>query len=196
MVSLPLLAPAGVQSIMGLSGTTYTPDSNGVITVNSTSGDLTSLLQSGCVLHTVLYQNLTSTNSPADTNENVLFTYSLAASWLSQGARGLKVRAWGGTAGNANNKTMKLYFGSAVVATPTAGTNNKGWNLNLEIHRAGLSSQVVHGGGLVDTTAVTPYNNAATETETSAIVIKLTAESGTGGAGDIVGKGFIVEAMW
>ena len=143
----------------------------------------------------VLSVNLTSTGNTADTTEDTLMTYSLPAKTLSATNKGLKIRAWGNTAANADNKTIKLYFGSEVITTPTAATNNKGWELELEVYKNGASTQVVFGKGIVDTTSVTPLITTGAETDTSAIVIKVTGTAGTGNANDIVAKGLIVEML-
>src|SRR6185312_12901729 len=73
----------------------------------------------------LLTANLTSTATGAGTTEQTLLSYTLPAKTLSATNKGLKIQAWGVTAANANNKTMKLYFGSEVITTPTAATNNK-----------------------------------------------------------------------
>lgn len=141
----------------------------------------------------ILSVNTTSTGNGADTTEDTLLTFNLPAKVLSANGKTVKIRAWGTTAANADNKTMKLYFGSEVIATATAATSNKGWLLELEVIRTGASTQVVFGQGQVDTTNVTPLITTGAETDTAAIVIKVTGQAGTGNANDIVAKGLIVE---
>lgn len=143
----------------------------------------------------VLSVNTTSTGNGADTSEDTLLSYSLPAKTLSAAPKGLKIRAWGNTAANADNKTMKLYFGSEVIATATAATNAKGWYLELEVYKTAANAQVVFGKGQVDTTNVTPLITTGAETDTAAITIKVTGQAGTGNANDIVAKGLIVEML-
>lgn len=143
----------------------------------------------------VLSVNTTSTGNGADTTEDTLLTFSLPASTLSAVKKGLKIRAWGNTGANADNKTMRLYFGSEVIASPTAATNAKGWELELEVYKTGSSTQAVFGWGQVDTTAITPLITTGAETDTAAITIKVTGQAGTGNANDIVAKGLIVEML-
>jgi hypothetical protein len=143
----------------------------------------------------LLSANLTSTGTAAGTAEQTLLTFSLPAKTLSAAKKGVKIKAWGVTAANANNKTMKLYFGAAVITTLTAATNNKGWELELEVYKTGSSTQVVFGKGQVDTTNVTALVTTGTETDTAAIVIKVTGTDGTDSAGDIVAKGLTVEMV-
>lgn len=143
----------------------------------------------------ILSVNTTSTGNGADTTEDILMSYSLPAKTLSATGKGLKIRAWGICAANTENKTMKLYFGSEVIATATAATNNKNWFLELEVFKTGASAQVVFGQGQVDTTNVTPYVTTGAETDTAAITIKITGTSGTATASNIIAKGLVVEVM-
>ena len=145
----------------------------------------------------VLNFNVAQGATGADTTEDVLATYSLPANTLkAAGGRMLRIRAWFKLAANANNKTMKLYFGGQTIATPTAATNAKNAYLELNVFRLGASSQCVVGVGQVDVTPVTPFtNNAATETDTAAIVIKATGQSGTGTASDVICTAMVVEMI-
>lgn len=143
----------------------------------------------------VIYISTTSTGNGADTTEDTLATFSLPANTLLNTGEALRIRAFGTCAANGDNKTMKLYFGASVVATPTAATNNKNWELELIVVKSGANTQAVLGRGLVDTTPVTPYFNAGADTDTAAITIKCTGQAGTGNANDIVLKGFIVEQI-
>lgn len=143
----------------------------------------------------VLSINTTSTGNGADTTEDTLLSYTLPAKALSANGKGLKITAWGNTAANADNKTMKLYFGSEVITTATAATNAKGWILELEVFRTGASAQTVFGQGQVDTTNVTPLVTTGAETDTATITIKVTGQAGTANANDIVAKGLIVEML-
>lgn len=143
----------------------------------------------------LLYANFTSTGNGADTTEDTLLTYTLPAKVLSAANKGIRIRVWGNTAANTDNKTIKLYFGSEVIASPTAATNNKGWSLELDVFKTGSSTQVVFGSGQVDVTPVTPLVTTGAETDTAGIVIKVTGQAGTGNANDIVAKGLVVEML-
>lgn len=143
----------------------------------------------------ILSVNTTSTGTGTGTTEQTLLSYTLPAKTLSATGKGLKIRAWGTTGANANNKTMKLYFGSEVITTPTAATNAKGWELELEVYRNGASTQVVFGQGVVDVTSVTPLITTGAETDTATITIKVTGTDGTSSANDIVAKGLIIEML-
>lgn len=162
--------------------------SQGQITINS-------LIQSiNTGVSGMVNAQYTAAGNGADTSEDTLYTYTLPANTLKNPGQTLHIHCWGATAANGDNKTMKLYFGASVVPTPTAATNNKGWDMWLHVTRTGsTTSQVVIGTGLVDTTSVTPYNNAGTDDMTTALTIKCTGTAGTGNANDIAGKGMTVE---
>jgi len=142
----------------------------------------------------VLYKDGSSSATGAGTSEQVLKTFSIPANYLAVGNI-VRLRAWGSTGANANNKTMKLYFGASVITTPTAATNNKNWFLDMTVIVTAAATQSVAGTGIVDTTSVTPYFNAGTDDTTAAIVAKVSGTDGTDSAGDIACKGFTIEIL-
>lgn len=130
------------------------------------------------------------------TSEQVLGTYSLPANALDQVGRRLKIRATFHCAANANNKTMKLYFGASVISTGVLATNDKNGWLELDVVKSGASTQIVCGRGQVDTTMLTPYVNASgADADTAAIVIKFSGTDGTSSANDIIMDDFYTEYM-
>jgi hypothetical protein len=144
----------------------------------------------------VVYGITATVGTGTGTSEQTLATYSLPANALDATGRRLRIRAAFKLAANTNNKTMKLYFGSSVITTPTAATNGKNAYLEMEVVKTGASTQIVWAKGLVDTTAVTPYvNSSSAETDTAAIVIKATGTDGTSSANDIVLVDFSAQYM-
>ena len=137
-----------------------------------------------------------SAASPAGTAENTLLSYSIPANTLSAPGKTLRITCWGATAANGNNKTMKLYYGASSITTATAATNAKGWYLELIVTRQNTSAtQVVFGKGQVDTTNVTPYNNAGSDSMAAAVLTKCTGTDGSDSAGDILANGLLVEIL-
>lgn len=136
----------------------------------------------------------TAVDSAATSAEQTLFQYTLPASLLANAGDSIRIGCWGTTATNGDNKAMKLYFGSASIATPTAATSNKGWRLQMNVMRRTAGGQAVDSWGLVDTTAVTPSNADGAETLTSSVLIKCTTTT-AGTAADVTGKGMLVEAI-
>lgn len=141
--------------------------------------------------------DLTSTGNGADQTEDTLISYSIPANTMgANGVQGFRIKAWGTTAANGDNKTIKLYFGSALISSGVQTINAKNWFLELNVFRSGTSTQVVVGEGQMDTTSITPTVTTATETETAAIVAKITGQETTAStANSIVAKALIVEAI-
>lgn len=143
-----------------------------------------------------VYSNYTSTGN-VSTAETTLGSYTLASNAMpADSGRAVRIKAWGKTAANANNKTIIIYFGAKVVATlALAGTNDKDWVLEADVIQGASGAQTsigrlyLEGAGneviLVDTPA---------ETQTGEIVIKCTGESGTA-SNDILMKGMLVEFL-
>lgn len=137
----------------------------------------------------------TAASTGANTNETTLQQYTLPGGTLANAGDSVRVSCWGVTATNSNNKTMKLYFGSSSIATPTAATSNKGWRLTMTVMRRTATTQAVDSSGLVDTTPVTPANSDGAETLSGAVLIKCTGTNGTASSGDITAQGLLVEAI-
>ena len=128
--------------------------------------------------------------------EDDLITYSLPGNTLNTNGRGIQITAWGIGANNANAKTLKLYFGTAVILT-TALTASQvdNWHIVAEVVRTSSNNQkvvaqLVQGG---TATLVDCEEGTATQTDTGALTIKCT---GTATAdNDIVHDGLIVKVL-
>lgn len=137
---------------------------------------------------------LTQVATAANTVETTLQTYSLPANAFNNNGISVRIKAWGSFAANANNKTVKLYFGAvSFVNSGAVAGNNVKWIIEGTVHRVGATSQKCNGHFIYGTTEVGVQNNAATETDTAAIVIKVTGQNGSSSASDIVCEGMIVD---
>lgn len=137
----------------------------------------------------------TAVSTGATTAESTLQQFTVPGGYLANPGDSMRITCWGGTGTDSNNKTMKLYFGSSVITTPTAATSNKGWLLRMIVMRRSASAQAILGDGLVDTTAVTPLTVDGAETLASAVTVKCTGTNGTASASDITAQGLLVEAI-
>lgn len=139
----------------------------------------------------------TSVATSAGTSEEVAHTFSLPAAYLTTLGTNTAIRisAFGLFAATGNSKTVKLYFGAAVITTGSVAGNNVNWWIQLTVIRSGTSTQMVTGKAQYGTTMITPYFVAATEDETAAIVIKSSMTDASAAAGDTVAKGFLVEVI-
>lgn len=124
-----------------------------------------------------------------------LITYAMPANTLTASGRGLRIRAWGTTANNANAKTVTLNWGSQVIMTQALTTSLAGtWRIDATVLRTGSSTQDVFAELLQLSTVLDKHTlTAGTQTETGAITIKCTGTATTDN--DIVNEGLLVEFL-
>lgn len=181
-------------AIGALQGST---DSGNALKVTFGSGQQFLSLGTGssAVINGTATVSTTSACTIADTNETVLWTYSLPAGALSANGRGVRVTAFGSFAATVNNKSAKLYFGSTLIGSLGAAVfNNTQWRMTMDVFRTGAATQVASGVSAQNTSTFT--NTAApTETMANAIVIKATGINGVAAASDICFTGAFVETI-
>lgn len=132
--------------------------------------------------------------------EDDLMTYSLPANALTTTARGIRIKCWGVGANNANAKRLRLYFGSAAILDVTITTGSaRSWEIVADVIRTGSNTQKTYARiieGANSGAAVAAINGAQlhaapTQTETSAIVIKMTGEATAND--DVIQEGMVIE---
>lgn len=169
-----------------------TPVTNlGAATYNPAAG-------SSATIGGVLCVNTTS-QATTGTVEEVLATCTLPANALSANGKGVRIKVWGTSANNANNKTVNVRFGGI------GGTIVGGFLLNVALQhfsadgigiRTGASAETWHfevGRGIQSGTATKALMNTTTAVATSgAIDIVVTGTTPTA-AGDFTFVGMIVE---
>lgn len=122
------------------------------------------------------YANYTPVGN-AGAGEDDLMSFALPANNLNANLRTIKVRCWGTTANNANAKTLKLHFGSAVVLTKSLTVSVAGvWYLEATIGRISSGNQRAVAALLEHGETPHVEQSAPTQTDTSAITIKVTGE--------------------
>jgi hypothetical protein len=143
------------------------------------------------------YQSTTGTGNGNDTTEDTLNTFSLPAGSLDVAGRTLQLTAAGSFANNAHSKTAKLYFGTSIVATTAAQTGaNIGWQLILQVQKVASNSQLGFYSPIVGTThGGISLPLSGTENDTNAITIKVTGQTGTASASDVVLSSLLIEAL-
>lgn len=142
------------------------------------------------------YSNVTAGGvaTAAGTSAQILGTYTIPTGILAATGQGIKIRAWGSTAANANAKTMALTFGATTVATCNGTTSGANWSLEAEVYRNAATTQVAIGKSIYNAT-IALTESAPAETLANAIVATFTATDGTNSASDITMKGFVVELV-
>lgn len=119
------------------------------ININTTSGQLrTELLNTFARLDGTLQlapYRLTTEVGPLGNGaglESTLFDYTVNVGTLAKSGSSILLFAAGSTAANANNKTLRLYFGTTeVFSTGAQAFNNADWIMKAEIVRIGSASQ-------------------------------------------------------
>lgn len=140
-----------------------------------------------------VHVNTTSVGTDADTVEKDLLTYTLPANSLNADGKGVRITTWITTAATANEKTIRLYFGSTVVRQiGTSVLNNQSMFAQGIIIRTGASTQDAVGIEVGNTTAFAIFTAPAEDT-TGTIVIKVTGQNSSAAANDIVAQGLMVE---
>jgi hypothetical protein len=131
----------------------------------------------------------------ADTTEDTLYTYTLPANAFSVPGKAVRVRVWGTTGANANNKTVKVYFGATVFSSATSAANNVPWYFEMIVTKTGSNTQFALVTGSWNGALQAPQIFSPSETDTAGIVIKCTGTNGTASANDVAGKCFMVEFL-
>ncbi len=136
-----------------------------------------------------LYTNLTAVGN-VTTGEDNLITQALPADTLNTTKQGIRIRAWGVTANNANTKTVKLYFGTVAVLTQALTASIAGsWAIEGTVYRTGSDTQdcifTLNQGA---TDIAHAEFTALTQDEDAAITVKCTGESNAD-TNDIIQEG-------
>lgn len=114
------------------------------------------------------------------TGEDDLITYSLQKNILNDAGDTIEITAYGTTAANANNKTIKLFLGSTeLFSTGAVASNDKDWRIKATITRTGSATQKSIAAFSGDTVLVTQTADFVSGTEdfTTALTIKCTGEA-------------------
>lgn len=155
---------------------------------------------------TRLTTNIVSVGNGADTTEDILQTYTLTAGQLASTGQAIRITASGQWLTNATNatRTVKLYFGSTVVAqlsTNTANLNTPSatWRVQSEVIRLTGTTQIASSfgevsrlfNGVISSTAET---NPA-ETLSGTVLIKVTGQSAAAFANFVTSDMLMVEFL-
>lgn len=128
----------------------------------------------------ILFVSTTSVGN-VGTGVDDLMTYSVPANTLAVNHQSLRIRAWGTFAENGNTKSVRLMFGSSVIAQfQTMSSLIKKWRMEAIIVRTGATTQIAElSGHLIDVLQVVePFAITATANQTlsGAVILKMTGE--------------------
>lgn len=173
------------------------PDNSDPSQILSTLNRLIGVINSN--VQNKLFANGVLSATTAGTGEEVLYTYTLPANYLANAGDSVRAECAAQGAATANNKTLRLYFGTSVVSTGAVAANNSGLFLTFTVTRgATAAAQAFVGNGMGGATGVTPVavvNTAATDDLSTALVIRCTGQNGTAALADTSGRMMIVESL-
>lgn len=136
-----------------------------------------------------------TTSAPTTgTTIQVLATCSIPASALSVDGMGLKVKAWGQTAANGNNKVLEIFFGATMCASLTSAVNNGAIIAETTILRTGAATQECAGMAMSGTGGAYAMRAAPAEDTTTTIALTVKGTTPTA-SGDLTFKGLTVEVL-
>ncbi len=118
-------------------------------------------------------------------------SYSLPANTLDLTGRRIRYTTIFKHAANGNACVFTQYFGSESIAGASNTTTGSGARFVTEVVKTGSNTQEVSQSGYQITTNVTPVITAATETDTSAILIRSSVTGATTGADCAIADSFV-----
>ena len=154
------------------------------ININTQSGQLrTELLNTFSRLDGQLTQapyKLATQNGPvgnAGSAETDLMATTINFGTLTQLGSSILIFAAGQTNANANNKTLRLKFGTTTVFSSGAiAMNNKDWVLQAEIVFNGGNAQITYGNFSYNGGSSVVDVNTSTENMTDNVILKFTGD--------------------
>lgn len=129
-----------------------------------------------------------------DASEDDLLNYTLTANALGTNGDYVEVLGFGTYAANANNKRIRLYFGSEVIFdTGAIAANGGSWEIKATVMRLASADQKAIASIITSNTLVIPTAQFTdtSQDDTIAIMIKFTGEGAA--ANDIIQEGFNVK---
>ena len=127
------------------------------------------------------FSNVTPASN-SGTGETDLHSYTLPAAHFNVDKKRIQIKAEGSFAANANVKTLKLKFGAAgtVTLNPTTGSpNGVRFSVEASITRNASNQQRIRYKVWIGTALEVIGTASTTETDSGALVVKFTGQSGT-----------------
>lgn len=181
------LAPASIAATGAIGAASFTAATLQSVGTGTASGG------TGARLSTQL--SVAGVGNGADTSEDTLFTYSLPANTLANVGQEVDIEAWGSVTATSATKVVKVYFGAQLMTLTWTTTQTGNWRARMRVVKQAASVQLIMGEadslGATTTRVLANITNGA-ETDTSAIVIKVTGTSSAATANLILGNGLTV----
>lgn len=125
--------------------------------------------------------------------ETTIVSFSLPAKTLDVVGRGILITVWGTSTFASGTSVVKVYFGSVGTTVGTLATTNA-FYAELYAFKTGSSTQTGVFNTTANTTSAAPLVLTQTESDTAAILIKVTGNT-SAVASAVAINGFIVTAF-
>lgn len=130
----------------------------------------------------VAFTSLTQ-GANVNTSETDLHSFSIPAGHFSVTKKAIRYKGYGSFAANGNTKTVKAKFGASgsVTLNPTTtAPNGERFEFEITIYRTGTDTQKAAVKMLLSSTGIELMSYVSfTETESGALTLKITGQSGT-----------------
>jgi len=170
-------------------------------------------------INCIAFSSVAAKGNGADTTEDILQTFTLPANFLnwptlqfnqatgqviglpigvvnSIAGTGLRMKAWGVTANNADTKTLKLYHGALSFSFALNTNTAAAWIAEMIVMRASATTQIAMASVQHATTLIAPQQSTSgSDTLANSLVAKITGQASASNANDIVCNGAIVELI-
>lgn len=126
--------------------------------------------------------------------EDALITYTLIANSLNNDFDYLDINAWGITAANANNKTIKLKIGTTTILdTGAVAANGASWWINCRIIRTGAATQQIIASIISDSALIVNSSDYTDGVEDLSGDLDIFCTGDATANDDIVQKGLLIK---
>lgn len=141
-------------------------------------------------------QDLNSSSSTGSASEETLRTVVIPTHVLNENGKGVRIRAWGTVAANANTKTLRLYFGNNLLVTNdiTTAPNGVDWLLEATVYRVTSTTHRAVGEAMIGSTgqSITTTFPSANTTTGIPVTFRVVAD---GAGADVTIEGLATEAI-
>jgi hypothetical protein len=198
------LAETNVGNTSGLLNATVVLAGTGIVNSGplfSSGGTNFQVNNSGKVYYTGLINSSSTSAATTGTSKQTLATFTISGGpqsgggsiFINNAGAVLRIKAWGITASNGNNKVVEIDFGGTAIASITSAANNGAVFLEANIV-CGANNVQECLGVCGDGTIQTVTRTAPAITATGTIVINLAATTASG-SGDFTFKGWTIEYL-
>ena len=134
-----------------------------------------------------LYTSGTVAGNGADTTEDTLYTFTLAAGQLAVVGDIIRIKVGGGLAATTDNKTLRVKLGGQIVGSLAAtGAAQTAWYCEASIIKTGTNTQSYISSFILTAGNANPRSGTLTLTDTGTLVVAVTGQNNTTAAANSI----------